>query len=253
MVIKQHYHLATLIVLLGLPGTAMTADILDGLSLEFETGPLWFSRNDVRIPNEGGSRFDMRQLTGSGPALNTRLHALYQFNASHALKLTLAPVGSKGTGRLDAPVRFENSDFAADTATRGRYTFDTYRLTYRWLFHLGEQWDWGVGATLLVRDAEIALQQGSRSEVNDDLGLVPLLHVYGQYRWDERNSTILDIDAAAAPQGRAFDVTLKQQYDLPSGWFVSAGYRTLEGGADNDTVYTFAWLHYATLSVGYQF
>jgi hypothetical protein len=32
-----------------------------------------------------------------------------------------------------------------------------------------------------------------------------------------------------------------------------AGYRMLEGGADNDEVYSFAWLHYATLGVGLYF
>jgi hypothetical protein len=30
---------------------------------------------------------------------------------------------------------------------------------------------------------------------------------------------------------------------------VRAGYRFVEGGADNDEVYTFAWIHYATVGV----
>jgi len=34
---------------------------------------------------------------------------------------------------------------------------------------------------------------------------------------------------------------------------VAAGYRTVEGGADVDEVYNFAWLHYAVLSVSYGF
>jgi hypothetical protein len=34
---------------------------------------------------------------------------------------------------------------------------------------------------------------------------------------------------------------------------VSAGYRTVEGGADVDEVYNFAWLHYAVLSASYRF
>jgi hypothetical protein len=28
---------------------------------------------------------------------------------------------------------------------------------------------------------------------------------------------------------------------------------TLEGGSDNDDVYTFAWLHYALAKIGYSF
>ncbi len=43
------------------------------------------------------------------------------------------------------------------------------------------------------------------------------------------------------------------QYGFVSGWYAAAGYRTLEGGADNDDVYAFAWLHYAQVSVGRRF
>ena len=49
------------------------------------------------------------------------------------------------------------------------------------------------------------------------------------------------------------DVALKVRYDFTPHWHASLGYRTLEGGADNDEVYTFAWLHYALAEVGYQF
>ena len=35
------------------------------ISLEAETGVTWFSRNDVRIPNDGGTKFDMLELIGT--------------------------------------------------------------------------------------------------------------------------------------------------------------------------------------------
>ncbi|MBU1692397.1 MAG: hypothetical protein KKC51_00370 [Verrucomicrobia bacterium] len=53
--------------------------------------------------------------------------------------------------------------------------------------------------------------------------------------------------------GRGVDAVLKAQCDFDSGWYVAAGYRTLEGGADNDDVYTFAWLHYALVAAGRRF
>ena len=58
---------------------------------------------------------------------------------------------------------------------------------------------------------------------------------------------------AWSPMGRAVDAALTAQHTFDSGWFLAAGYRTLEGGADNDDVYTFAWLHYAVAAVGYRF
>jgi hypothetical protein len=77
--------------------------------------------------------------------------------------------------------------------------------------------------------------------------------LYGEYRLNDQASVILDVEGAWSPMGRAVDAALTVQYDFDSGWYVAAGYRTLEGGADNDDVYTFAWLHYAQATVGYRF
>ena len=63
----------------------------------------------------------------------------------------------------------------------------------------------------------------------------------------------LDFDGLAGGPGRLFDVALKLEYDLTERWRVGAGYRTLEGGADTDDVYTFAWLHYGVLDISYRF
>lgn len=221
--------------------------------LELETGPTWFKRNNVRIPNDTGTRFDMLNLTDNGPDAFFRLYVTYNFNHRHGLRLNIAPLAVSGTGLLASAVLFQETAFAAGVPTSGRYKFNNYRLTYRWMFHQSELWDLGLGGALLIRDAEIALRQGGQREVNDDLGVVPLLHLYGAHHLSPRTSLILDFEGAAAPQGRAVDVALKLQHQISPNWHVHAGYRTLEGGANNKTVYTFAWLHYATFGLGFHF
>lgn len=57
--------LLTLFILLILISASHTR--AQTFTLEAETGGLWFSRNDVRIPNEGGTRFDMTELIGKDP------------------------------------------------------------------------------------------------------------------------------------------------------------------------------------------
>ena len=61
------------------------------------------------------------------------------------------------------------------------------------------------------------------------------------------------MDGLASPQGRALDLGLLARYDINDAWYLAGGYRTLEGGADNDSVYNFAWFNYAVLSAGYRF
>lgn len=221
--------------------------------LQLEGGPVWFSQNEVRIPGAGGTTFDMLDLTGDGPDPYIRFHATYGFNRRHALRLTIAPLETTGTGNLDKPVTFRNDVFSAGVPTKGSYQFNTYRLTYRWMFNEGKRWRWGVGAAALIRDAEITLEQDSRRQTKDDLGLVPLLHFFGACEVNAQVSLLVDIEGAWSPMGRAIDAAFQTQYEFDSGWYASAGYRTLEGGADNDEVYTFAWLHYALVMVGRRF
>lgn len=239
--------------LFGLVLIIASSTLAGELDIRLEGGGVWFSGNDVRIPGDDGTKFNMLDLTGKGPDPYIRFYATYEFNDRHALRLTLAPLEVDGTGRLSEDVVFKDDVFAADMPTKGKYKFNTYRLTYRWSFYDRERWYWGLGAAALVRDAEIMLEQGDKRQSKDDLGLVPLLHLYGQYRLNDQTSVILDVEGAWSPMGRAVDAALTAQYDFDSGWYVASGYRTLEGGADNDDVYTFAWLHYAQAMVGYRF
>ncbi len=221
--------------------------------IQLETGILGFSRNDVRIPGDGGTRFDMLDLTGSGPEPVARLLATWQFHPRHALRLTLAPLETRGTGRLDRDTTFEEVLFPAGVDTKGRYRFNTYRLAYRWTFHESRRWRWGFGASALVRDAEVSLEQPGLKAAKDDLGLVPLLHLRGEYWMNDQTALVADVEGAAAAQGRAIDAALQLQWDFRPGWRAAAGYRTIEGGADNDEVYTFAWLHQVVVSLGARF
>ncbi len=250
---EAHMLSVRLCMLFGLVFMMASATLAGDLDIRLESGGVWFSRNDVRIPGDDGTKFDMLDLTGRGPDPYIRFYATYDFNDRHALRVTLAPLEVDGTGRLSEDVTFKGEVFTADTPTKGKYKFNTYRLTYRWSFYDSKRWRLGIGAAVLVRDADISLEQGDKRQSKDDLGLVPLLHLYGEYRLNDQASVILDVEGAWSPMGRAVDAALTAQHVFDSGWYVAAGYRMLEGGADNDEVYTFAWLHYAHATIGYRF
>ena len=109
-----------------------------------------------------------------------------------------------------------------------------------------------IGFTAKIRDATIALEQGPTSSRKDDVGFVPLLHLAGDRSFTPDWRLRFDADALAGGPGRAIDAALKLGYDIDRNWTVSAGYRTLEGGADVEEVYAFAWLHYLVGSVSYR-
>lgn len=223
-------------------------------SFEVEGGGVWQSRNKAQIPNDAaGTRFSLRSLTGNGPSGWVRFEGTYAWRDRHQVRVLVAPLSIKGTGTSPTAIRFDGQTFAANAPIRASYRFDSYRVSYRYKFYEGNGWRWWGGVTVKIRDANVKLQQGQRTEDDPNTGPVPLLNLYGTYAINDRLSLVFDFDGLAAPQGRAFDVAAKLEYALTDDFAVGIGYRTLEGGADNDDVYTFAWLHYALLSARYKF
>lgn len=252
---KSYYWtcLAAVLVALSLPVHAQVPEPATRGTVELETGAVWSGRNSTRIPGDAGTKFSLNRLTGTGPYTFARVNATYNFHQRHGVRILYAPLQFRGTGTLVQATRFEGADFAPNVPTEGTYKFNSYRVTYRYRFRNTDRSDWRVGFTLKVRDAKIALRQGSLYEEKADLGVVPLLHLYGEQRLTDRWRFLFDFDGLAAPQGRAFDVAVKIGYDVTPQWQVQTGYRTLEGGADNDKVYSFAWLNYALVGIAYRY
>ena len=220
------------------------------LVVELEAGPAWQSYNDVEIPNDGtATRFSLYGLAGAGPWPAGRLYVTWNITDRHGLRLMAAPFSLAETGTPGRAIAFAGATFDAGSPTRATYTFNSYRLSYRYRVHAGSATTAWAGFTAKLRDAVIRLEQaGTRSE-KTDLGFVPLLHLAGEWRFAPRWAAALDVDALAGGPGRAEDLALEVGYDLTDRWTVRGGYRMVEGGADVDEVYTFAWLHYATLSL----
>jgi len=234
--------------------TAARADspTAPGLLLELEGGPVWQSRNVVQIPNDAAStRFSLIDLLGTGPWPGARLYATWNARGRHGLRLLLAPLTITGSARLEAPERFAGGRFAAGLPARATYKFNSWRLTYRYLFRADERWHWWLGLTAKIRDAKVRLAQGAVAAEKTNVGFVPLLHIAGSRRLAPRWTAELDADALAGGPGRAEDASVRVRYHLGDRWSVAGGYRTVEGGADVDEVYSFAWLHYLVISASW--
>ena len=237
---------------LGFSGETWAADG-KRFNLELEVSPVWQSTNNARIPNSGGTKFSLRDIQGSGPFAGGRVSLSYAPSEKHELRLMAAPLSITKTGELQTPVFFAGESFAAGPDVQATYRFNSYRLTYRYRIFSGDRWTWKLGVTGKVRDAKIELDNGALVAVDDDLGFVPLLHLDGECKLGKDWKFGLNVDGLGAPQGRALDISLKALYDISKNLTAGFGYRMLEGGADVDRVYTFAWLHYATASIAYRF
>jgi hypothetical protein len=230
------------------------ADSVPRFIFELEGGAVWQTRNDVEIPNDGtATRFSLKDLVGEGPWPAGRLYFTYNITPKHSLRAMVAPLSYTDTGVFEEPVRFAGADYQPGLLTEATYQFDSWRVGYRFTFHRGERWIWRVGLTAKIRDAKIELAQGDTTSKDTDVGFVPLLHVSADWLFSRDWRLLFDIEALGGGPGRAEDGSLKIGYEISSQGMLTAGYRIVEGGADVDQVYNFAWFHYAVVSGVYRF
>jgi len=219
-----------------------------------EIGPAYTDSNDVAIPGDSGTRFSLADDFNQDKAVAFRFRVSYLLNERHVFSFLAAPlVTYADTSSLKKNVDFNGLAFAAGSDVETTYRFDTYRFTYRYNFLSSREFELGLGLTGLIRDASITLKGGSGETTKSNLGFVPLVNFRAQWRVNRTLGFLLEGDALVAPQGRAEDVLLAAQYHLNSRLVFRAGYRVLEGGADNDEVYTFAMFHFVTAGVEYRF
>jgi len=144
---------------------------------------------------------------------------------------------------------FEGVTFPANTDLTGTYKFNSYRFTYRYEIVLKPKFEFGLGFTAKIRDAKIALASAALESEKTNVGFVPIINFRMLWKPYEKFGILLEGDALAAPQGRAEDVLIAATYRVSDRFGLKAGYRILEGGADNDEVYNFALFNYASVGI----
>lgn len=217
-------------------------------TLQLSSGLAFETYNDVRIPNETGTLFSFTDdFSIQGPVIPLRLRLGYAFGKNELLGL-FAPLSIRYEGAAPHQIRFQQTVFAQGEAIDGRYKFNSYRLTYRRLLLQNGQWTLAVGFTAKIRDAQVRLASPQQSDQKDDLGFVPLLHLLARYQTNNWGF-FLEGDGLAGGPGRAFDYLLALDRQIAPSFSIKAGYRIIEGGADVDEVYNFAWLNFVVIGL----
>lgn len=225
----------------------------DGIEADFEAAVASASRNDVRIPGAGGTNLSLVDDLSAPPTPVFRLRVGYRFAERHLITALYAPLRINATGVLENDAIFAGQTYAAGSSLLGVYRFDSYRLTYRYSFVRNETIEIAGGVTAKIRDAEISLY-GPQTARKTNTGFVPLLNFHFEWRPGAGAfGVVLDVDALAAPQGRAEDILLAATWAASDAVVLRVGYRMVEGGAANDEVYNFTWLHYAVAGVDLRF
>jgi len=244
-----------LVILVLIAGTGANAPAQEpGWTIDLEGGLVVPGYNDVQIPNDDtATRFSLKDDAGIDNKAYYRLRLSYRLSRRHELSLLYAPLSVNASGILNSPVIFQDTRFEAGTEVSGLYRFNSYRLTYRYRLVDRRSLNMWIGFTAKIRDAEIKIQSDNQVSSKSNVGFVPLLHFYMDWKWGSRWGMVLEADALAAKQGRAEDVSAAVYYRLKQNIRLKMGYRFVEGGSDGDEVYNFAWINYFSAGMVLEF
>jgi len=238
--------------------TALVLFLVNGLSVKaqfkFDTefGASFNTRNNIRFPNNENTTSNLVNVPeqfGVGQTAFFRLRASYTIKNRHTISVLYAPLTFNSSGSFERPIKFGNSVYGENEITDISYKFNSYRLTYNYRIVDREKIKFGIGITGKIRDARIGFSSGTKSDETTDLGFVPLINFNLDLFLTKKLVFSLNGDALVGAQGRAEDIFAGFEYSIIDPIAIKAGYRILEGGADNDQVYNFSLIHYASFGV----
>jgi hypothetical protein len=221
--------------------------------MELETGWIRTGYNDVAIPGNSGVRFSLSKDLKAADNVFFRLRLNYILSQKSELSLLYAPLTIKSKGEFDKDILFVGELFGEEQLVNATYVFNSYRFTYKYRFYQNDKWQFKIGFTAKIRDAEIKLENSEKTANKTNVGFVPIIYFSSRYHFSDTVSLELSCDALAAPQGRAEDVLFALFYKITPKINAKIGYRLLEGGSDGDEVYTFALIHYAVIGLEFRF
>jgi hypothetical protein len=216
-----------------------------------EGGAVFTGYNNARIPGDSGNKFSLHNELETDVTFGGRLEPELLLGR-HSIRLLVAPLRLESEGYLEKDVYFAGRNFYAGVPTQALFRFDSYRMTWSYYLSGSGMFRLALGVTGKVRDAEITLQQGDVEASKKNTGFVPLIHFDAELVPSTMFSLRVRGDALAAPQGRAEDVLCALYVNPFEKVRFYAGYRILEGGADNTEVYTFSLFHYAVAGLEFR-
>ena len=178
----------------------------------------------------------------------------------HRVWFTYQPLDIVTNIEFRAPVEVGEASFADGEAVELRYSFPFYRVSYTYdLLNNRDNAILGVGVVLQIRNASIQFKSIDNTTVDSDLyisqnvGLVPALAIYSQYRFSFGLVLTADIAGTYASsklfngadfefEGSILDASLRMGYELPNGLELFGNLRFFGGTAEGTSQFpTDSW------------
>jgi hypothetical protein len=182
-----------------------------------------------------------------------RLRAGYLSNEKNHFSFLYAPLKIAETGTIEKDILFDGKNFKANIPIEAVYKFNSYRFTYNRIIISKDNFKFGLGLSLKIRDAGVSLKNRDILSENFSIGLAPLINLLANWNISHKMGVDFFGEGIAASKGRAIDVSLSGRYNFSKNLHGNMGYRLLEGGSNGVNRYNFIQLHFIFASFNYSF
>ncbi len=242
------------------------------LRLNLELGTVGVVRHTVQF-SQDGSEIDYVQEGGQNNLFFfARISAELELFRRHTFILLYQPIDLRTEQVLSRDLRIDQLTFPSGTPVNFRYGFDFYRFNYQFDFLRSRRHELAIGVGLQIRNAAISFTSvdGTLRRVNNDIGVVPLLHLRARATFQNGVFIGTEIDGLYARgsvitgslyefEGAILDASLRVGLSVTRFMETYLNLRYLGGGAQGYSPedpppgdgYTNNWLHTVITSIGF--
>jgi len=220
--------------------------------VNIESGVSFIGLNNIRN-GTNGTLFSLKNDLSTPPSKFLRIRGGFLLNNKHHFSILYAPLKSLVTGTIDRNILFDENNFKANIPLEAVYKFNSYRLTYNRRIINNNNFKFGFGLSVKIRDAGISLKNKELLSENFSIGFAPLINVLANWNISQKAEMIFLGEGIIASKGRAIDLSLSGRYSFTKSLQGNIGYRLLEGGVDGTNRYNFIQIHFIFASLNFSF
>jgi len=220
--------------------------------VNLESGVFSTGLNDIRN-GSNGTLFSLKNDFKTPVSPFLRLRVGYLSEGKDHVSFLFAPLRIVQSETLGTDIVFDGKTFEANLPTEVVYKFNSYRFTYNRRIVSKDNFKFGLGFSIKIRDAGFSLRNADFLSENFSVGFAPLINLLASWDISRRMGVDFFGDGLAASKGRAIDLSFSGRYVFSKNLQGNIGYRLLEGGSNGRTQYNFIELHYMFVSLNYSF
>ncbi len=242
------------------------------LRLNLELGTLGVLQHTVQFSTNGSALDYVNEGGQNNLFFFARISAELEIFRRHTFIFLYQPLDLRTEQVLSRDIVLDDLTFPSGTPMNFRYGFDFYRFNYQFDFLRSRRHELAIGLGIQIRNAAISFTSvdGTLRRVNNDIGVVPLLHL--RARTTFKNGVFLgtEIDGIYARgrvitgslyefEGAILDASVRVGLSVTSFMETYLNLRYIGGGAQGYSPddpppgdgYTNNWLHTMIASIGF--